>query len=148
MRNPYLRRQRNLLLAALSLVCVGLGWWLFDRDDSGPGSRRLSQAQQVAVNHSDPTRNLDFESHRVASVDSQHLADTGPAILEPFYAFVVAMAEADSLGSWTREDLEIFLVEHGQASRLPLQHLMSIQRVAIADAETEYRRGVTVMWCW
>ena len=148
MRNPHLGQRRTVLVAVLSLVCAGLTWWLVDRDDPRPDGGRLHRAQQVALNRTDPTRSLDFESHRGASVDSQNPVDTAPAILEPFYAFVVAMAEADSLGSWNRADLEAFLGEHGQASRLPLEHLVSIQRAEIAPEDTEYRRGVTVTRRW
>lgn len=53
---------------------------------------------------------------------------TPDTILEPFFAFVVGMAEADSLGTWRGSDVAAFAAKRGRASRLPMGRLASIER--------------------
>lgn len=49
-------------------------------------------------------------------------------ILEPFFAFVVGMAEIDSLGTWRGSDVAAFAAQRGRASRLPMGRLATIER--------------------
>jgi hypothetical protein len=67
---------------------------------------------------------------------------------DPFYAFVVGIAEGDSLGIWTGRELEAFLDSHGMQSNLPLEHFHSLERRAVVESESEYRRGVRVARIW
>jgi hypothetical protein len=49
-------------------------------------------------------------------------------ILEPFFAFVIGMAETDSLGSWRGSDVSAFALHRGRESRLPMERLATIER--------------------
>ncbi|MFH2050999.1 MAG: hypothetical protein ABIK96_00890 [bacterium] len=53
----------------------------------------------------------------------------GTEIREPFFEFLLAMADGDSLGSWTGEDVRRFAGERGRASKFPLSDLLLVERV-------------------
>ena len=67
---------------------------------------------------------------------------------DPFYAFLIGIAEGDSLGIWTREHLRDFLDGCGRESQLPLDHLESIERRAVHDEAAERLRGVRAQRVW
>jgi len=71
---------------------------------------------------------------------------TGPDYLraqvqEPVFAYVFAMVEADSLGIWSRADLETFATGWVRPSDFPLEHLASMRREVVPEAERISRRG-------
>ncbi len=49
-------------------------------------------------------------------------------IIEPFFAFVVGMAEVDSLGTWHSGDVAAFAAARGKPSQFPLGRLVTIER--------------------
>ena len=57
-------------------------------------------------------------------------------------------AEGDSLGLWTSHHLQTYLEHTGQRSLLPLEYFESLERQAVDDMETEYRRGVYIQRMW
>ncbi len=81
------------------------------------------------------------------------LPDTGfqlpvPEFRDPFYAFVIGIAEGDSLGLWTSHHLQTYLEHTGQHSLLPLEYFESLERQAVDDTGSEYRRGVYIQRMW
>lgn len=61
----------------------------------------------------------------LASKEAKAAPDT---VLEPFFAFVIGMAESDSLGTWRGSDVAAFAARRGHASRLPMGRLATIER--------------------
>ncbi len=72
----------------------------------------------------------------------------GDSISEPFFAFLIKMAEEDSLGTWDGADVAGFARATGHVSRFPLDELVSIRRVRPSLAELRARQGVTVTARW
>lgn len=73
----------------------------------------------------DPTEDLSewyAEGRRPESETYPH------EIQDPFFEFVVAVIEGDSLGVWTRADLEARLAAADRTSRLPVARLVSLER--------------------
>ena len=52
-----------------------------------------------------------------------------PEIRDPFFEFVVGVVEADSLGEWTRDDLQAFVTASGRETKLPIDRLVSLSRL-------------------
>jgi hypothetical protein len=80
-------------------------------------------------------------------------ADTQPTPLarefrDPFYAFLVSVTEGDSLGVWTRDQLQAFLESFGEPSQLPIEDLERIERRAVDSGEAELLRGVRAQRVW
>jgi hypothetical protein len=67
---------------------------------------------------------------------------------DPFYAFIIGIAESDSLGRWTEHDLQAYLTRNYQQSKLPLEYFHSLERYAVDGATSEYRRGARVHRAW
>lgn len=67
-------------------------------------------------------------------------AAAGDTIVEPFFAFVLARSEADSLGMWRGADVAALGRERGRPSRLPVERLVSLERRRPAPG-TEGRHG-------
>ncbi|MGD9547255.1 MAG: hypothetical protein AB7V45_06830 [Candidatus Krumholzibacteriia bacterium] len=61
----------------------------------------------------------------------------GTEIREPFFEFLLAVADADSLGSWTGEDVRRFAEDRGRTSKFPLSDLLLVERVR----PTSFRGG-------
>jgi hypothetical protein len=59
------------------------------------------------------------------------------------------ITENDSLGTWTKEDLQKYLDDSGRQTRLPIEHFQSLERRPASAAEMEFRRGARVerIWC-
>lgn len=61
------------------------------------------------------------------------VADEAPAvgdsIGEPFFAFMLARVEEDSLGVWTGEDIRRFAAQRGARSRFPLELVKQLSRL-------------------
>jgi hypothetical protein len=68
---------------------------------------------------------------------------------EPLFAFVFLMTEADSLGTWTADDLLAFADRWGRASDFPLaEHLESLTREPLTGDGALERRGVRCQRRW
>jgi hypothetical protein len=67
---------------------------------------------------------------------------------DPFYAFLVGIAEGDSLGLWTRDQLQAFLERRGERSQLPIGDLERIERRSVDSHEAESLRGVRAQRVW
>lgn len=69
-------------------------------------------------------------------------------IAEPVFAFLVNLAEGDSLGVWSGQDVSRYAAAAGESSRFPLQDLVSIRRTRPSPEEIARRPGVKVMAHW
>ncbi len=72
----------------------------------------------------------------------------GDTIVEPFFAFVLGLAEADSLGAWRGADVAAFAASRGGASRLPVDRLVALQRRRPAPGSEERHPGSRVLAEW
>lgn len=72
----------------------------------------------------------------------------GDTIVEPFFAFVLGRAEADSLGTWDGAAVAAYAAVHGQPSRLPLDRLVSLQRRRPAPGTEGRHPGARVLAEW
>ena len=52
----------------------------------------------------------------------------GPEIREPFFEFLIRMAEIDSVGLWTGDELRAHAAAAGRESRFPLDDVVSMSR--------------------
>ena len=68
----------------------------------------------------------------------------GPEIREPFFAFLIGMAELDSLGHWTGDDLRNQAVEAGRPSRFPLDEVVSLSRTRPDEQTARKYEGTRV----
>lgn len=62
-------------------------------------------------------------------------------VAEPVFAFVFRLVEADSLGTWTRSDLEDFVAGWERPSDFPVAHLVTLERSPLPEGATIRRRG-------
>jgi hypothetical protein len=85
-----------------------------------------------------------------AAPDGPTPADSGsvPEIRDPFYAFILEITAVDSLGAWTRDDLQAYVARSGRPTRMPLDRLRHISRRAAAGPESEIQRGAQVFRIW
>ena len=75
--------------------------------------------------------------------------DLRAQVLEPLFAFVFGLTEADSLGTWTLDDLLGFADAWGRPSDFPLpDHFVSMTREALPDDQVLRRRGVVCRRRW
>jgi hypothetical protein len=75
--------------------------------------------------------------------------DLREQVLEPLFAFVFSLTEADSLGTWTLDDLQGFAQAWGRPSDFPLPgHFVSMTREALPEGEVSIRRGVRCRRRW
>ncbi|MBK8165525.1 MAG: hypothetical protein IPK64_06085 [bacterium] len=72
----------------------------------------------------------------------------GDTIVEPFFAFVLGCAEADSLGTWDGVDVAAFAIARGRPSRLPVDLLVSVQRRRPAPGTEGRYAGARVLAEW
>ncbi len=82
------------------------------------------------------------------SENSEIVEVDGPEIREPFFAFLVAAAEGDSLGTWPAETIAAKLKECGRESRFPVDQIVSITRRQAKGSEQESRLGESVERVW
>jgi hypothetical protein len=54
--------------------------------------------------------------------------ESGPEVREPFFAFLVEAVYADSLGTWTGQDLLDFARGHDSVSRFPVEAVVKVER--------------------
>ncbi len=75
-------------------------------------------------------------------------AARGDTIVEPFFAFVLAQAEADVVGCWRSADLAAFAAARGTTSKLPVGHLASLERRHPAPGSEDRYPGARVAAEW
>jgi len=78
--------------------------------------------------------------------DTEDLA--GPEIREPFFEFLIGMAESDSVGRWTGEELRIHAAACGRKSRFPLDDVVSLMRTRPDQQSIGKYPGTTVRAVW
>lgn len=64
----------------------------------------------------------------------------GPEIRDPFFQFCIEIIENDSTGVWTRADLEAYVAASGRPTSLPLERVVSLERLAVPDSLRRHRR--------
>ncbi len=70
-------------------------------------------------------------------------------VIEPLFAFVFLIVEADSLGTWTADDLATFADHWGHESAFPLaDHLESLTREVIPEDAVLNHRGARCRRRW
>ena len=81
-------------------------------------------------------------------IEEKPVETGGPEIREPFFAFLIGMAERDSLGFWTGDDLRNHAAAAGRPSRFPLDEVVSLAR-ARPDEQTALKyEGTRVHAVW
>ncbi len=72
----------------------------------------------------------------------------GPEIQEPFFAFLLGMVDADSLGQWSGANLRAVAEEAGRPSRFPLDQVVSLSRSRPDSASASRYVGGRVQANW
>jgi hypothetical protein len=67
---------------------------------------------------------------------------------DPFYGFLVGIAESDSLGSWTRDELLARFALPERSSRLPLERIVQLERQPNPEASELRRAGRRPQRIW
>lgn len=67
---------------------------------------------------------------------------------DPFFRFTFGKIATDSIGIWTRADLDRYITASGEPTRLPLERIVSIERRVAMGAERERRLGSVVERVW
>ena len=72
----------------------------------------------------------------------------GPEIQEPFFEFLLAMAEEDSLGQWSGGEVRALAAASGRQSRFPLDEVVSLRRTRpdVADAGKYPGARIRAVW--
>jgi hypothetical protein len=132
-------------VACLLLLLLAI-WW---QDSQFPaGGRHVGRTE--AITHAAGAHHgltMDFDA-QPWPVHDESLRTKIAQFQDPFYAFLVAVTEGDSLGIWTQRRLQAFLADCGKESRLPLEHIQSLERRPAMLAEAEQRRGQEVARIW
>ncbi|MBE0565082.1 MAG: hypothetical protein IH621_03930 [Krumholzibacteria bacterium] len=63
-------------------------------------------------------------------------------VKEPVFAWVLALVEADSLGTWAADDVQAFAAGWDHPSVFPLAKLVSLRREALPDSARIEREGL------
>ncbi len=72
----------------------------------------------------------------------------GPEIREPFFAFLLGMVAADSLGQWTGAELQEYAAAGGIPSRFPVDQLVTLRRSRPDSATALRYPGARVQAVW
>jgi len=72
----------------------------------------------------------------------------GPEIREPFFEFLIGMAERDSVGRWTGEELRTHAAASRRKSRFPLDEVVSLARVRPDLKATWKYQGARIRAVW
>lgn len=72
----------------------------------------------------------------------------GPEIREPFFEFLLGMAERDSVGRWTGEELRTHAAASARESRFPLEEVVSLTRARPDSHSVGKYEGATVRAIW
>ena len=73
---------------------------------------------------------------------------SGVEIREPFFEFLLGMAEQDSLGTWSGDDLRAQAEISGRPSRFPLDEVVSLERSRPDEAAVRKYPGARVLANW
>lgn len=87
----------------------------------------------------------DWNEFGLAPAPAPAVADT---IVEPFFAFVLDRIEADSLGVWSGADVAALGTARGHRSRLPLDHLVTLERRRPSPGTERRHAGASVRAEW
>lgn len=104
------------------------------------GETETAQARRPETSASSYPR-----GHLGLAADPVALATQVP---EPLFAFLLRLADGDSLGRWSRDDVTGLAAAMGKPSKLPLDRLIGIERRVAVSAEREERRGARVERVW
>jgi hypothetical protein len=139
-------RVLTITASVLVLLIIGLLAWQL-QPGVGPASRALIAQHADLGSHVPDTGATPVDAY--GDVVDTAISETAPEFRDPFFAFVISIAEGDSLGHWSRADLQQYLEWREQESSLPLEYFQSLERRAVATNESESRRGVRVerVWC-
>jgi len=72
----------------------------------------------------------------------------GPEIREPFFDFLLGMAQSDSLGSWSSADLNAHAEALAAASRFPVSEVVSVSRTRPDSLGATRYEGARVQAVW
>ena len=72
----------------------------------------------------------------------------GPGIREPFFEFLISMAESDSVGLWTGDQLRAHAAAAGRESRFPLDDVVSLSRARPDSQAAGKYPGAMVRAVW
>ena len=77
---------------------------------------------------------------------SAYCAD--PTVSEPLFGFLLKVANGDSLGTWTGQDISDFAEERGRRSKFPLDQIISVsRRRPLEQEQVRWPAGrLTAMW--
>lgn len=109
-------RGLRVALLALCLAAPALGW---------PGVRAAAADRDAPG--------------RARRADGTAATAAGPEVRDPLFAFLIAVAEGDSLGVWEAPALAARIAGSGRPTRLPLDRIRRLERQAIADSTSEPR---------
>jgi hypothetical protein len=136
-------------LATVLVVCA-----LLPVPAASPGDLSASGVQSAPGTQSAPLA----LSAPVAAADSAGgrpvtgLSATGlinaAEMREPFFRFALGLIATDSLGVWTRTDLDRYIAASGEPTRLPLARMVNVERRVAVGAERERRAGSVVERVW
>ncbi len=82
------------------------------------------------------------------TVEKPVAADEGLEIREPFFAFLLGMVDADSLGEWTGAEVRDYAAARGNPSRFPLDELVSLSRSLPDNTVAVRYSGARVQAVW
>lgn len=87
--------------------------------------------------------------HEFSSPEAKHETDPeGPSIREPIFAFLVALTEADSLGTWEARDIAAYADSLGASSAFPVEDIVRLvrRRPLPAEQRTWPLEAVRAVW--
>jgi len=126
---------------AASALMLAFGGWLFLRTEIRAVPTSPGATQRPPMGASSPTSTTPTGIGS-GSLESPPLPLVTPdQIRDPFYAFLVGIAECDSLGVWSRDDLLGYVADQKRESKLPLDRILRIERREVRAAEAEFRAG-------
>ncbi len=71
-----------------------------------------------------------------------------PEVRDPFFRFVFEVIDGDRVGIWSGEELRRYVAQVGRPSRLPLRHVVQLERRPATPQEAERLRGATISRIW
>ncbi len=81
-------------------------------------------------------------------VEEETKVTAGPEIREPFFEFLIRMAESDSVGLWTGEELRAHVSASDRKSRFPVEDVVSLERARPDRKAAGKYQGTTVRAVW
>jgi len=116
---------------------------------AGAGEPAGRAATSVRADRPDTTSFLAVRHDGTGYGLADDLAALREQVREPLFAFVFLLTEADSLGTWTADDLLTFADRWGEPSDFPVaEHLESLTREALPPGEVLEKRGARCRRRW